>query len=447
MSKLVIFRGDAVENEIHLGANTVRIGRDSRNDVVLDDKSVTRFHAEVRAEGGTYYIVDMKSRNGVWMNGQQLKGKTALPLGVTVTVGAYELALEDDVSTGDLGDAALLNRTAVNAGSVDRPDRPSSRSATQKWATPSPASVAKKSALFWSGLVLSTLLLCGITYGVIRFMFRPASVEVAANIPPAPPQPEPPPQSPPPVDLTKEAIDRHLADARTAMESRDYTTALREHLSAVLELDPANQDALDLKRQAEEAIALIPPPKPVVPKPEAPKELETPGIPRRAGEAYPDYTARVARIQVNFQEGNRSLERQDLSLAIARFQLVERDQKGYQGVDSLIADTTAKQKRQVDEAIDNGNKNEQAGKIADAVRWYQQALRLDSNSTAARDKIASLSDRLTKEGLDAFSRAEVFRKRNDYPKAIEFYKQAANLLPGSHEKSREAKQWLEKLTP
>ena len=163
MSKLVIFRGDNVENEIHLGGNTVRIGRDSRNDVILDDKSVTRFHAEVRAEGGSYYIVDMKSRNGVWMNGQQIKGKTPLPLGVTVTVGAYELALEDDVSTGDLGEAAVGNRTMVNSGSADRPERPSSRSATQKWATVAPASAAKKSALFWSGLVLATLLLCGIT--------------------------------------------------------------------------------------------------------------------------------------------------------------------------------------------------------------------------------------------------------------------------------------------
>jgi hypothetical protein len=446
VSKLVIFRGDAVENEIHLGSNPLRIGRDARNDIVLDDKSVTRFHAEVRAEGGTYYIVDLKSRNGVWMNGQQIKGKAALPLGVTVTVGAYELALEDDVSTGDLGEAPLLNRTAVSPAAVDRSDRPSSRSATQRMAAASPASAAKKSALFWSGLVVATLLLCGLTYAVIRYMLRPASVEVAANIPPAPPEPEPPPQAPP-VDLTREAIVRHLAEARAAIDSRDYTTALRDHLSPVLELDPANQEALDLKRQAEEAAALVPAPRPPAPKPEVPKEVETPGIPRRAGEAWPDYTARVARVQVNFQEGNRSLERQDFALAVARFQLVERDQRGYQGVDSLITETTARQKRLVEEAIDAGNKNEQAGKIADAVRWYQQAQRLDATSTIAHDKIASLSERLTKEGLDAFSRAEVFRKRNDYPKAIEFYKQAANLLPGTHEKNREAKQWLEKLTP
>jgi tetratricopeptide (TPR) repeat protein len=312
--------------------------------------------------------------------------------------------------------------------------------------TPSPVSAGKKSALFWSGLVVATLLLCGLTYAVIRYMLRPASVEVAANIPPAPAEPEPTPPTPA-VDPTREAIDRHLAEARAAIDSRDYATALRDHLAPVLELDPANQEALELKRLAEEATAVVPVPKPAVPKPVEPKEVETPGIPRRAGEAWPDYTARVARVQVNFQEGNRSLERQDFALAIARFQLVERDQRGFQGVDALITETAAKQKRLLEEAIDNGNRNEQAGKIADAVRWYQQAQRLDANSTVAHDKIASLSERLTKEGLEAFTRAEVFRKRNDYPKAIEFYKQAANLLPGGHEKNREAKQWLEKLTP
>jgi pSer/pThr/pTyr-binding forkhead associated (FHA) protein len=97
VSKLVIFRGDAVETEIHLGGSAIRIGRDERNTIVLNDKSVSRFHAEVRQEGGAYYVVDLKSRNGIYVNGHQIKGKAALSLGTPVTLGAYELALEDDV--------------------------------------------------------------------------------------------------------------------------------------------------------------------------------------------------------------------------------------------------------------------------------------------------------------------------------------------------------------
>jgi tetratricopeptide (TPR) repeat protein len=448
VSKLVIFRGDAVEHEIHLAGNTVRIGRDTRNEIVLDDKSVSRFHAEVRAVADAYYIVDLKSRNGVWVNGQQIKGKAPLALGVPVTLGAYELALEDDVSTGAFGEepSLLSQHTVASAATGDQPDRPS-RSATQRWSAQSPATAAKRSALFWSGLVLATLLLCGITYTAVRYMARPAPVEQAAVVPsPAPPEPQPPSQ-PPPVDPTREAIDRHLADARAAMESNDAAAALRDHLPPLLELDPGNQEALDLKRRAEEAIAAAqPPPRPRVPKPEVPAEVETPGISRRAGETWPDYTARAQRVQVNYQEGSRSLERQDFALAIARFQLVDRDQQGYRGVDTLITETAAKQQQAVEEAIGNGRKNEQAGKLSDAVRWYQQAVRFDANAAVARDRIAALTERLTKDGLEAFNRAEVFRKRNDI-RAIEFYKQAADLLPSTHEKSREALEWLEKLKP
>jgi tetratricopeptide (TPR) repeat protein len=448
VSKLVIFRGDAVEKEVHLAGNTVRIGRDARNDIVLDDKSVSRFHAEVRADAGTFFIVDLKSRNGVWVNGQQIKGRAALALGAPVTLGAYELALEDDVSTGAFDDEPPVSsqHTVVSAASADQGDRPG-RSATQRWSTQPPAAAAKRSAVFWSGLVLTTLLLCGITYVIIRYIIRtPATVAVVA------PPDAPAPPTAPPEDPKKEATDRHLADARTAIESQDYPAALNFVLLA-LESDPDNQQALELRRQADEGVAAAAAAAAAATKAAAatrvetkvPDVVETPGIPRRAGEAPADYLARATRIRANIQEGHRDLDKQDFANAISRFEAVDRDQKNYQGVESLITEAAARQRKAVEEAIDNGQKNEQAGKLADAVRWYQQALRFDSTSTTAQNKIAALSDRLTKEGLDAFSRAEVFRKRNDFKKAIEFYKRAADLLPSGHEKSGEAQQWLEKL--
>ena len=174
MSKLVIFRGDAVENEIALTGATVRLGRDSRNDAVLDDKSVSRFHAEVRAEGGKYVIVDLKSRNGVWVNRQQIRGKAVLTLGVPVTVGAYELALEDDVSTGDFGETPLGPATVASPAHAERADRPRNRSAAQRSSTLSSRISAMRPALLWSGLALVTLLVCGITYFGVQVLRRAA---------------------------------------------------------------------------------------------------------------------------------------------------------------------------------------------------------------------------------------------------------------------------------
>jgi tetratricopeptide (TPR) repeat protein len=447
VSKLVIFRGDDVENEVHLGSSVIRIGRDSRNDIVLADKSVTRFHAEIRPENGSFVIVDMKSRNGLWLNGQQIKGKVPLALGVPITLGAYELTLEDDLAS-ESGLDVHSSGTAVNP-----PPRGSrtGASATQRWPggtqTGSAATDARKTAIFWSGLVLGTLLLCGITFAVIRYMMRPAPVEEVAATTTTPPQEAPAPA--PPVDPNKEAIDRHLADARAAIASREFASALRDHIGPVLELDPANQEALDIKQQAEAGVAALaaaaaakPPP-----PPPPPAFVEAQGIPRQPGETQADYSARAGRIQTNFQEGNRSLERQDYPLALARFQLVERDQKDYQGVDALITETAAKQRKAVEDAMEFGRRGEANNKWGDALKWYQAALRYDPSTAGAREKVASLTERVTKDGLEAFSRAEVLRKRNDYTRAIELYKQAADLLPTTHEKHREAQEWLEKLKP
>ena len=292
--------------------------------------------------------------------------------------------------------------------------------------------------------------MCGVTYVVVRYMARPPADRRQARSLRRPPRPSRRRRhSRQPSDPTREAIDRHLADARAAMESNDAAAALRDHLPPVLELDPGNQEALELKRRAEEVIAAAARRRDRlgVPKPEAPAEVETPGISRRAGEAWPDYTARAQRIQVNFQEGSRSLERQDFALAIARFQLVERDQKGYRGVDTLITETAARQQQAVEEAVDE-RKEERAGGQTVRRRAMVSAGAAASTrtSTIARDRIATLTERLTKDGLEAFNKAEVFRKRNDI-RAIEFYKQAADLLPASHEKNREALEWLEKLKP
>jgi pSer/pThr/pTyr-binding forkhead associated (FHA) protein len=140
--KLVIFKGDVVKNEIHLAGSTLRIGRDHGNDVVLDDKGVSRCHAEVRAEGGTYFIVDLNSRNGIWLQGQQILGRAALALGVPVTLGVYELVLEDDLPTVFNQVPASRNQQAgASAPSGDEPGQPG-RPATG--GTPTPTAPAAR---------------------------------------------------------------------------------------------------------------------------------------------------------------------------------------------------------------------------------------------------------------------------------------------------------------
>ena len=48
-----------------------RIGRDPQNDIVVDDPLVSRFHAELRVRpDGRHELVDLRSRNGTFVNGR-----------------------------------------------------------------------------------------------------------------------------------------------------------------------------------------------------------------------------------------------------------------------------------------------------------------------------------------------------------------------------------------
>lgn len=455
MAKLVVFRGDSVERELHVGLQPLRIGRDAANDVMLDDKRVSRFHAELVRDGGSYFITDLNSRNGVWVNKQRINARAPLELGVPVTIGDYELTLEDDLGTSDLGDllpAASRTMVSTAPGAVVE-ERASASSTRGKAVSSSATSTAaanavRKPAVFWSAIGVGTLVLCLVTYLVVRRMTArpPAPPQVAEVVPPVVPVETPPPAPVPSTPVTQDIVAGYLEAAQFAIDDRDYAAAA-DDIDAALELDPNNTDLLGKKKQIQDLQAAPPPVvKPAAPpKPAAPEIQEAPGIPRRAGESATEYNARVARIKENMSAGMTALDRSDFVGALTRFRAVERDQKGYFNIETLIADAEAKQKSAVETAINNGQQNERAGQLVNAVRWYERAAQIDPNSAAAQERLTNVAERRTKEGMAALSRADVFRKRNNTAKALEAYQQAADLLPSTNDKKAEAQQWVEKL--
>lgn len=62
-------------------ADCVTIGRSVTNDIQLDDRSVSRFHAFLRLNYRHEWVVsDATSRNGTFVNGVRLEGRETLPL-------------------------------------------------------------------------------------------------------------------------------------------------------------------------------------------------------------------------------------------------------------------------------------------------------------------------------------------------------------------------------
>lgn len=80
------------DNTRHPITRTIcRIGRGKDNELVLDDSSISRRHAEIhRNVHGSFDIIDMNSMNGVFVNGEKI-GKAMLQEGDEIEIGDISL--------------------------------------------------------------------------------------------------------------------------------------------------------------------------------------------------------------------------------------------------------------------------------------------------------------------------------------------------------------------
>ncbi len=69
------------------------IGRSLDNDLVLDESSVSRYHAQIRNSGKGLVIVDLESLNGTQVNGIRISGKARLRHGDEILIGRMLLRL------------------------------------------------------------------------------------------------------------------------------------------------------------------------------------------------------------------------------------------------------------------------------------------------------------------------------------------------------------------
>ena len=76
----------------------VSIGRDPRNDCVLDDPNVSRFHAVVASREGVTTIRDLGSRNGTYLDGARVNEATLGP-DSEIGIGPFTLGIDHDLLT------------------------------------------------------------------------------------------------------------------------------------------------------------------------------------------------------------------------------------------------------------------------------------------------------------------------------------------------------------
>lgn len=120
--QLIMRTGPTPGATFTLEGDQLTIGRDSTNEIVVNDAEVSRRHARLTFQGGKYVLEDLGSTNGTFVNGQRLAGPRVLKAGEVVSLGE-QIVLVYEVTSFDAG-ATMVSPRAAAVPSASRPATP-----------------------------------------------------------------------------------------------------------------------------------------------------------------------------------------------------------------------------------------------------------------------------------------------------------------------------------
>ena len=109
MAKIIVSLDDNLIKIVPLNKDRMTLGRRPYNDIVVDNLAVSGEHAALQVIGHDYFIEDLSSTNGTYINEQKVK-RQILKNGDTIEIGKYAIKYVQD---GVTSQSAALN--PVNA--------------------------------------------------------------------------------------------------------------------------------------------------------------------------------------------------------------------------------------------------------------------------------------------------------------------------------------------
>lgn len=115
---LVIRRQDADVTQLEWSKPTLTIGRDGANDIIIDHPLASRRHARLEHDENGYFVRDLESTNGTYLNGDRIEGAHILRNQDKVWVADTEITFNDPEATqkGPLPAEILKRARAVEEG-------------------------------------------------------------------------------------------------------------------------------------------------------------------------------------------------------------------------------------------------------------------------------------------------------------------------------------------
>jgi hypothetical protein len=90
MSVIVVQRGPEIGQRFELSGERLTVGRSADSDIMLDDVTVSRHHAEFVADGVDWAVIDVGSLNGTYVNRDSIE-RHRLVTGDLIQIGKFRL--------------------------------------------------------------------------------------------------------------------------------------------------------------------------------------------------------------------------------------------------------------------------------------------------------------------------------------------------------------------
>ena len=102
MPKLLLKFNAAVIKEVAMEKESISIGRKPDNDIVIDNPAISGHHCKLTLEGGGYYVEDLESTNGTFVNEKRIK-KSGLHHNDVVGLAKHAVVFLNEAEVAEAG--------------------------------------------------------------------------------------------------------------------------------------------------------------------------------------------------------------------------------------------------------------------------------------------------------------------------------------------------------
>ena len=120
MPKLLLKFNAAVIKEFPISKDSLSVGRKAENDIVIDNPAISGHHCRLTMEGGGYYIEDLESTNGTFVNEKRIK-KSGLHHNDVVGLAKHALVFLNEAEVAESASAPAV--AAPDATTVLTPQK------------------------------------------------------------------------------------------------------------------------------------------------------------------------------------------------------------------------------------------------------------------------------------------------------------------------------------